>query len=309
MKTKKLALACITTITTLLTSTTTAQAQQPATPSAQAHIANSNANTIDEWTRDLHLGDTCPNNVTVYIPPSGSSTLLSNPLIPHFGGVHQQVTMNDYPTNIVLTLPYNALWTTGLITYNESRNSGIQSANKALNAIHSQCPGARIHLYGYSEGGDVGAHVVESISRGRGPIPKRVLGSAVFQGNPVRSTVGTHSAGSAQEGRGLFTPAKYGDQAEKVMEVCGVMDVVCNTSNIAPNLYYLYEDYISNSAPLRGKFSLREAIRRATPEIVLRSGVEVPRSVVGWIVHSTQYYTLSRGARDAGENFIQAHFA
>lgn len=306
-KLRSLALACITAATTLLATHTTAQAQQSAPP-AEAHVANDNANTVEEWNRSLNLKDTCPANVTVYIPPSGSSTSLSNPLLPHFGGVHQQTTMAEYPKNIVLALPYNALWTTGLITYNESRDAGVRSATRALSAIHEQCPNARIHMYGYSEGGDVGAHIVQNISQGRGPISKQTLGSAVFQGNPVRSTVGTHSAGAASPGRGLFAPARYGDQAGKVMEVCGAFDVVCNTSNIAPNLYYLYEDYISNSAPLRGKFSLREVVRRATPEIIVRSGLEVPKSVIGWIFHSTEYYTINRSARNAGEDFIRAHY-
>ena len=307
-KLRSLALTCITAATTLLATHTTAQAQQPEPP-AEADVVNEKANTIDEWNKSLNIKNTCPANVTIYIPPSGASTPLSNPLLPHFGGVHQQVTLNDYPTNIALTLPYNALWTTGLITYNESRDSGIRSATKALSGVHEQCPNARIHMYGYSEGGDVGAHIVQNISQGRGPIPKQTLGSAVFQGNPVRNTVGTHSAGSAPKGRGLFAPVPYGDQADKVMEVCSAGDVVCNTSNIAPNLYYLYEDYISNSAPLRGKFSLREVIRRATPEIIARSGLEVPKSVVGWILHSTEYYTITRSDRNAGEDFIRAHYA
>lgn len=267
------------------------------------------ATDMNEWTKSLNLGDVCPANVTIYIPPSGLSTPVSNPLVPHPGGIHQQVTMTQHPKNVVLTLPYNALWTTGIFTYNESRDSGIRAANTALSAIHSQCPGARIHLYGYSEGADVGAHIVESISQDRGPIPKNNFGSAAFQGNPVRSNVGTHRAGSAGDGRGLFSPANYGDQAGKVMEICNERDVVCNTSSVAPNFYYLYEDMISNSAPLRGKISLREAVNRANPEIVARSGIEIPSAIDGWIRHATEYYTTAPYARDAGENFIRAHYA
>ena len=247
--------------------------------------------------------------MTVYIPPSGLSTPISNPLIPHPGGIHQQTTMTQYPKNVVLTLPYNALWTTGLFTYNESRNSGVRSANIALRAIHNQCPGARIHLYGYSEGADVGAHIVQSISQGRGPIPKNTLGASVFQGNPVRNSNGTRSAGSAEPGKGLFTPVNYGDQAGKVMELCNAQDVVCNTSNVAPNFYYLYEDFISNSAPLRGQYDIRSLIARTTPERAARAGVEVPPAVVGWVLHSTDYYLRTPHVRNTGENFIRAHYA
>lgn len=316
-KARSLALAAVTASSALMgaVSTATATAQEVKVPAQvqnaakQLNLGDPNSSDITQWTKGLNLRDVCPANVTVYIPPSGSSTPISNPAIPHFGGVHQQTTMTKYPKNVVVTLPYNALWTTGVFTYNESRNSGIRAAKIALGAIHSQCPNARIHMYGYSEGADVGAHVVESISRGQGPIPKHAFGSAAFQGNPVRSTAGTHRAGGAPNGRGLFAPANYGDQAGKVMEVCTSGDVVCNTLNIAPNIYYLYEDYLSNSAPLRGKFSVHELVRRANPQIVARSGMEIPASVQGWARHTFGYETIDQGARNAGENFIRAHYA
>ena len=103
-----------------------------------AESANSRVNTVTEnapdmgkWAEGLKLNDVCPANVTIYIPPSGASTDFSNPFIPSLGGVHQQLTMNDYPNNVTVSLPYNALWTTGLMTYNESRDSGIR-----LSLIH-----------------------------------------------------------------------------------------------------------------------------------------------------------------------------
>lgn len=172
-------------------------------------LTQESSSSIKKWTDNLNLSDKCPANVTLYIPPSGASSDFSSGLVPHLGGIHQSVTMTDYPKNVVVSLPYNAMWVTGLFTYNESRNSGIRNAKTSLKSIHSQCPGAKIHIYGYSEGADVGAHIVNSISQGRGPIPKRTLGSAVFQGNPVRNTKGTHSAGTAGPGKGLFTPVDF----------------------------------------------------------------------------------------------------
>lgn len=318
-KLRSVALACLTAGTAVVgnsgiaTAQVNAQPQQPepTTESAQvpgARLGDEDATDMGEWARSLNLRDVCPANVTVYIPPSGSSTSTYNPAIPAPGGIHQQTTMTEHSKNVVLTLPYNALWTTGAFTYNESRDSGVRAANVALRDIHSQCPSARIHLYGYSEGADVGAHIVESISQGRGPIPKDTFGSAAFQGNPVRNTAGTHRAGGAPGGRGLFTPANYGDQADKVMEVCTSGDVVCNTSNIAPNTYYLYEDTISNSVPLRGQISLREAVRRADPQVVAHSGLEIPAAVQGWLRHTFGYETIDQSARNAGEDFIKAHY-
>lgn len=322
-KLQSMALACATAGTTLVGSmgATVAQAQQAETPQPQPQdttvestsvpgvsLGDEKAASMDQWVKGLNLRDIAPSNVTVYIPPSGMSTPVHNPAIPTPGGIHQQATMTKYPKNVTLTLPYNALWTTGVFTYNESRDSGVRAAKMALRAIHAQVPNARIHLYGYSEGADVGAHVVESISRNQGPIPKHVFGSAAFQGNPVRSNAGTHRAGGAPNGKGLFSPANYGDQAGKVMEVCTSGDVVCNASNIAPNIYYLYEDAIANSAPLRGKVSLREAVRRANPQVVARSGLEIPAAVQGWVRHTFGYVTIDQGARNAGENFIKAHY-
>lgn len=275
--------------------------------SAYVNAATKNASDMGKWAEGLKLNDVCPANVTIYIPPSGASADVSNPFIPSFGGVHQQLTMNNYPNNMTVSLPYNALWTTGLMTYNESRNSGIRNANIALQAINNQCPNARIHLYGYSEGADVGAHIVQSISQNRGPIPKNTLGSAVFQGNPVRNTNGTHSAGSAPNGTGLFAPVDYGDQADKVMETCNADDVVCNTSNLAPTLYYIYGDFIANSAPLRGQFDLREAIQRYNPETTVRSASELPASVYGWGRHIADYEFLTPYVRNQGEGFIRSH--
>ena len=264
---------------------------------------------MKEWTDNLNLSDKCPVNVTLYIPPSGTSSNFSSSLIPHLGGIHQSVTMTDYPKNVVVSLPYNAMWVTGLFTYNESRDSGIANAKTSLKSIHSQCPGSKIHIYGYSEGADVGAHIVNSISQGKGPIPKQTLGSAVFQGNPVRNTKGTHSAGTAGPGKGLFTPVDYGDQAGKVMEVCNLNDVVCNTSSMAPNLYYLYEDAISNSAPLRGKYDIKTLLQRITPKTAVRAGLEIPNSLMGWYRHSTDYYLWTPWVRNQGERFIKSHYA
>lgn len=272
-------------------------------------LAQESSSHIKKWTDNLNLSNRCPANVILYIPPSGSSSIFSSGLAPHFGGVHQQVTMNDYPKNVVISLPYNAMWTTGLFTYNESRNSGIRNAKTSMSSIHSQCPGAKIHIYGYSEGADVGAHIVNSISQGRGPIPKRNLGSAVFQGNPVRNIKGTHSAGTAGPGKGLFTPVDYGDQAGKVMEMCNLNDIVCNTSSMAPNLYYLYEDTISNSAPLRGKYDIKTLLQRITPKTAVRAGLEFPNSLMGWYRHSTDYYLWTPWVRNQGERFIKSHYA
>lgn len=300
---RNLFVACLTFSSIVAPSAAIANAQ---TESSQVNPQTEGAESIDAWVKSLKLGDVCPANITIYIPPSGSSTNISNPFIPSFGGVHQQVTMTNYPKNVVVSLPYNALWTTGLLTYNESRDSGIRNAKIALSLINKQCPNSRIHLYGYSEGADVGAHIVQSISRNAGPIPKDTLGAAVFQGNPVRNTNGTHSAGSAPHGTGLFAPVDYGDQADKVMEVCNKDDVVCNTSNVAPTLYYIYGDFIANSAPLRGQFDLRSAVARYNPETTVRSAAEVPASVYGWGRHIADYSVLTPHVRDQGEDFIRS---
>lgn len=304
-KFRNLFVACLTFSSIVAPSAAIANAQTPAqAESSQVNPQSEGVESMDAWVKSLKLGDVCPANITIYIPPSGMSTPVHNPAIPTPGGIHQQATMTKYPKNVVLTLPYNALWTTGLFTYNESRDSGIRNATIALSLIHQQCPNARIHLYGYSEGADVGAHIVQSISQNAGPIPKDTLGAAVLQGNPVRNTNGTHSAGSAPHGTGLFDPVDYGDQADKVMEVCNEDDVVCNTSNIAPTIYYIYGDFIANSAPLRGRFDLRSVVERYNPETTVRSTAEIPEAVYGWSRHIADYSILTPHVRDQAENFI-----
>lgn len=281
---------------------------EPAKDTSQQ--SNESSDAMQQLMDGIEVPKISPANITIYIPPSGLSTDLTNPALPRVSGIHQFLSLGADKDNFALTLPYNALWTTGLMTYNESRTEGTLKAIAMIKAIHLACPQAKIHLYGYSEGADVGAHVVQMISHDNGPIPKESLGSAVFQGNPVRQTNGTHAAGSAQvPGEGLFNPVDYGDQSDKVMEVCNKHDVVCNTSYVAPNLYHWYSEAISRSAPLRGQVDITGLVTKFSPQILGKSAVELPHAAVGWFLHSTDYYLWTPQVRNQGEQFIRDHYA
>lgn len=135
--------------------------------------------------------------------------------------------------------------------YVDSMNIGVVWANDQIRAVADRCPGTKIGLMGYSQGGEVVANVTKAIGAGRGPVPAdRVVLSVLFA-TPTRAAasplqvaghdaVGTGGVKEATRGLSAYpTPdgggisvdktgiAGFGAVADRVVSWCLNGDVVC----------------------------------------------------------------------------------
>lgn len=247
-------------------------------------------------------------NATIYMAPMGTNSSLYPAELPHYTDIPQYFGLSN-ANNKLYTLPYDSVLTTNLKTYRETRDSGISQAKKIIQQIDSQCPHTRFHFYGYSEGADVAAHLVNSIAQGNGPISKDQLGSSVMQGNPVRQTNGVTNIGTAPvDDKPLFQPLDYGDQSNKVMEICDARDFACDTSASAPELlHHVLGDQAADVALLRGQIDIPAIISHLDPPTIFNIMAQEPSRGEGGSVHSYNYY-LPRNLLPA-IGFIKQHEA
>ncbi|MEL4165109.1 cutinase family protein [Corynebacterium bovis] len=135
--------------------------------------------------------------------------------------------------------------------YVDSMNIGVARANDQIHAVADRCPGTKIGLMGYSQGGEVVANVTKAIGAGRGPVPADRLALSVLFATPTRvaasplqvaghDSVGTGGVKEATRGLSAYpTPdgggisgdktgiAGFGAVADRVVSWCLNGDVVC----------------------------------------------------------------------------------
>lgn len=135
--------------------------------------------------------------------------------------------------------------------YVDSMNIGVDRANDQIHAVADRCPGTKIGLMGYSQGGEVVANVTKAIGAGRGPVPADRLALSVLFATPTRvaasslqvaghDSVGTGGVKEATRGLSAYpTPdgggisvdktgiAGFGAVADRVVSWCLNGDVVC----------------------------------------------------------------------------------
>lgn len=284
------------------------------------NLTGSAAQSVSEELANQSLFDevggvfTCPSNIVLSIPATANSASFIPEEIPFgLGNLGNFGRLAAHPGTQVKTVPYNASWWTSAWTYTESRDMGIAAAHRILSEQAAKCPNAKFHFYGYSEGSDVASALIEGISHGQGPISPEQFGSASLIANPTRNVSAPQGRqiGATSSGTGGFFPSRdYGSTTDRVLEVCNVGDVVCDTNPTAGSLYHQHvRDAMSNTALFKGRFvdnALYRLVESMKPETAIPALMEVPASVVGWVIHIGSYLA---GGFDQGTRHIEAHLA
>ncbi|TDC46675.1 cutinase family protein [Actinomadura sp. KC345] len=115
-------------------------------------------------------------------------------------------------------------------TYADSKQTGIDAANKAMTDIARACPGTRFVGLGFSQGAHVNGDVAAAIGAGKGAVP---AGSYIAGGSvadPARGTKGEVNLGDPMPGtKGIAGPRPqgFGSLSGKVANVCLKGDLYC----------------------------------------------------------------------------------
>ena len=149
-------------------------------------------------------------------------------------------------------------------TYATSVQTGIDNATTMIGDIAEKCPGTRVFVSGYSQGGQIASEIIREIGAGTGPIDAdRFAGGALFsdptrgQGEPVLGggdaspapAPGTDGAAvqsvqlapavaSTPPAGGGIAPdpaeADFGAVADRVASYCTAGDLACDTPANTP---------------------------------------------------------------------------
>lgn len=115
-------------------------------------------------------------------------------------------------------------------TYNDSKQTGIDAARKAMTDISRDCPGTRFVGLGFSQGADVNGDVAAQIGAGKGPVPAASYLAGGGVADPGRGTKGEVNLGDPLPGtRGLAgpRPGGFGELSGRVANVCLKGDLYC----------------------------------------------------------------------------------
>lgn len=97
------------------------------------------------------------------------------------------------------------------LSYRDSMNQGVESAEQQIKAVADACPDTELFLAGYSQGGEVVNNLARKIGAGEGAVPAdRIAGVALF-GTPTRTAAQpTQVLGSDAVGEGEVQQATSG---------------------------------------------------------------------------------------------------
>ena len=115
-------------------------------------------------------------------------------------------------------------------TYADSKQTGIDAANKAMTEIARNCPGTRFIGLGFSQGAHVNGDIAAAIGAGKGPVPAASYIAGGSVADPARGTEGEVDLGDPLPGtKGLAgpRPGGFGSLSGKVANVCLKGDLYC----------------------------------------------------------------------------------
>lgn len=208
------------------------------------------------------------------------------------------------------TVAYNTMWTTGIWSYDQTRDKGIAQAKRIISDRAAACPDATFHFYGYSEGADIMGHITQDIAAGRGPIPASRLGSVALMANPSRSDAAPQAGTANRSTKPLMsTRLDYGELTDRVLEICNKGDSVCDTETMMPHLGADGRDIAAQTALLRGQLPAdfsQKVTNIATDDDVAALAAEVPAGAVGSGVHTISYFMPGNGVDNAIRH-IESH--
>lgn len=257
----------------------------------------------------------CKSNIVVTAPGSSQSQPNLPDTVPQGVNaipVRKTLEMRHPLTVEGRTVPYNSNWSTGMLSYEESRADGIRQGRALIARRAAACPNSVFHLYGYSEGADAMGHIVEDIAAGRGPIPAHRLGSAALMANPSRSANAQHWGSARPNTKPLMSPQlNYGSLSNRVLEVCNFGDGFCDTETIAPHFGYAARDLTSSAAWKRDGIpaDIYPRLKEITTEYdLMKILAEAPAVPVAIAIHGGTYFWPGGGI-SSSVNFIDRHLA
>lgn len=239
----------------------------------------------------------CTRNIVYAVAPSGSSAsvLPENAFYtPWAGQIAYAVNTQSADVKGVV-VPYDALWPTGIMSYDQSVADGVRSVESLMRRDLKRCPQTRVHLTGYSEGADVVGYAFQNVVRGHVPgVKPEQVGSVVRVSAPSRqSGEGVHQWGSASGGRGFAKPLHFGAYSSRVEELCNKGDAVCDTARFAQEWRTPTQAGATIKllpVPAGDKRKISSAVKSITSvdELVDTVG-QLPLFAAGWAVHG-QYF-------------------
>ncbi|MEV8237044.1 cutinase family protein [Rhodococcus sp. NPDC077669] len=150
------------------------------------------------------------------------------------------------------------------VPYAQSVDIGVENTTKMISDIAARCPGTKVFLSGYSQGGEVASQVTREIGAGTGPVDADHFAGAALFSDPTRAegedviasggstpapAPGTRGAAvdtvqlapavaaAAPAGGGISpTPkiAGFGAVSDRVASYCTAGDLACDTPIDAP---------------------------------------------------------------------------
>ncbi|MBY6687440.1 cutinase family protein [Rhodococcus sp. BP-149] len=190
-------------------------------------------------------------------------------------------------------------------TYATSVQTGIDNATNMIGDIAEKCPGTRVFVSGYSQGGQIASEVIREIGVGTGPIDAdRFAGGALFsdptrgQGEPVLGggyaspapAPGTDGAAvqsvqlapavaSTPPAGGGIAPdpaeADFGAVADRVASYCTAGDLACDTPANTPAAKMVANIAGQSSMDTRDPVSILTDVSAAVGRSALLTGASV----------------------------------
>lgn len=261
---------------------------------AMMSIATSPASAApDTWNNQGQEVGGCPENFVYSIPFSAMSipdTPTNNHNVPITGQISSILGSRD--DTVGRSVPYNAQWLSGTISYHDSVADGTNATIKLAEKDLERCPSAKVHFMGLSEGADVAGYVFERIVEGKTKISPEQVGSVVRMSAPSRQSQGTQSWGTAKDGGGFRDPVNFGKYGDKVLEMCNIGDTICDTDRYTSNAAGIVEYIADKPLTQEGlQTAMDNASKQMDPQNLTAGIVEAPYFMAGWVYHFVSYLT------------------
>lgn len=188
--------------------------------------------------------------------------------------------------------------------YAKSVTMGVDNTVAVLKDIEEQCPGSKVFISGYSQGGQVASAVVRDIGHGKGPIddsqlagaslfsdPTREAGSSIFPGAPSQSSPkpapGTSGKATSEvtiaqvempAGGGIApnnADRGFGTVAGRVASFCSTGDLSCDTPADAPIARMVANIAGQSSLDVNDPIGALTSVGTAVGQTVLLTGASV----------------------------------
>lgn len=172
----------------------------------------------------------------------------------------------------IWTLPYTAQFRNinalGEMSYDDSRTEGYDRLSAELTATHSECPGTRFVIVGFSQGAVLAGDLVTEIGNGAGPVPaasvagvsliadgRREDGRGTLVGSPAVQGIGAEIALSSVNllvqpivpGASMRGPRArdFGALQDRVNQFCDPADLVCSAPRDIGNAVQRARDLVA----------------------------------------------------------------